>query len=1126
MKHYYISAIFLFIFSACVYGQQENGANRVTLPSIQNPQAASLGKFGMYPVAEYTGVIPINIPLFEIDVKGYKIPFSLSYHASGIKLQQMETEVGLGWSLSGIGVISRSVIGVPDEKTMGSYNIVPKTAPQLISEASGATSQSDIMTKRVRLRAITEGKGEDTHTDIYFYNLPKASGKFIVNNKNQYYTIPYAPIKIDRGTVLSNLYNSYPFILKDDEGAVYEFNSYTYSVPDNFEPLQGNAIISSWYVDKISLPHYNEVVDFQYNEVFNLEETMYQEQSIGYSPNADGSLTALGGSISLSPGNINHKTYLVSQITYGNGKVVFNYKDSPNLTVSRSKFLDEILIYNKANELVKKLTFKYEIPSSRVKLTAVTTVDLTNPTLSGVYKISYNNLHFPGRNNGYGFQSDYWGYYNSGGNTSFIPSVQVKKSSIGVSSVAPWGYQQEQTYSVGSANRAVDTNFNRAEMISKIVYPTGGYTEFVFESNRIFEQEIISPDVTHWFGGGTSGKGSATKSENVYLFSYEAGNVAKYNTQPKLNLTFGPPTPINGAVRDYTQLVTLKDLTTNAVLLTKWHDANPSLPLQFSKDLSLEVGHNYELKVTIYGVSSYTNGYMTSTVDASVSWVSNANILGDVEKIVGGQRIKSIKSYNHDGVLVNSEEYRYGTNESGVGTSLFDPKIFYKNYLDQKMYTFWSAPGNMANPTRRVDYWQRKYFGISEYSSVGLNGCPAFYSQVTRYTHSNNGTSKFKEVRNYKLNNSKTYESVDYLNSKNYGAYSFLLFNPVPVSEISYNSLNQPVFKKERSYSYFKGAVFTPTLVFEDYYFEVPTYALPGGYILEPNISTEFRFTGSNLRTEVQLPIKELEKMYTFSNGIIQDSIIQTKDFEYTAAYVIQPSLIKQSDSRSGVTQIRNYYPDDISSTTLNGGNLTAEQLSAIQLLKNNSSHRVAMPIQAEVYNNSSLVSMQRNLYGNFSGQSRLSKVIEKKGLSSSFNTLADYLSYDTYGNPLEIKQKEGASAVYLWGYNGQYPIAKIENATYAQVLAALGSNSSTIISQLNSATVSEALVRSTVQTLRTALTNALVTTYTYKPLVGMTSATDPSGRTTYYNYDGFGRLKETKDTQSKTTGTYEYHYR
>ena len=52
------------------------------------------------------------------------------------------------------------------------------------------------------------------------------------------------------------------------------------------------------------------------------------------------------------------------------------------------------------------------------------------------------------------------------------------------------------------------------------------------------------------------------------------------------------------------------------------------------------------------------------------------------------------------------------------------------------------------------------------------------------------------------------------------------------------------------------------------------------------------------------------------------------------------------------------------------------------------------------------------------------------------------------------------------------------------------------------------------------------ISNYTYDPLNGMTSATDPSGRTTYYNYDGFGRLKETKDTQSKTTGTYEYHYR
>jgi len=43
-----------------------------------------------------------------------------------------------------------------------------------------------------------------------------------------------------------------------------------------------------------------------------------------------------------------------------------------------------------------------------------------------------------------------------------------------------------------------------------------------------------------------------------------------------------------------------------------------------------------------------------------------------------------------------------------------------------------------------------------------------------------------------------------------------------------------------------------------------------------------------------------------------------------------------------------------------------------------------------------------------------------------------------------------------------------------------------------------DATLRSQLNNLR-GIPNALVTTYTYKPLVGMTSQTDPQGKTIYY---------------------------
>lgn len=55
---------------------------------------------------------------------------------------------------------------------------------------------------------------------------------------------------------------------------------------------------------------------------------------------------------------------------------------------------------------------------------------------------------------------------------------------------------------------------------------------------------------------------------------------------------------------------------------------------------------------------------------------------------------------------------------------------------------------------------------------------------------------------------------------------------------------------------------------------------------------------------------------------------------------------------------------------------------------------------------------------------------------------------------------------------------------------------------------------------------DAQMTTYTYRPLVGMTSMTDAKGMTTYYEYDGFQRLKSIKDAEGNILKNYEYHYK
>lgn len=79
------------------------------------PEAASLGKFGNNHVDYCTGVPSVSIPVTTIKIGKINLPISLNYHASWIKVDEISSCVGIGWALNGNGMISRNVIGLPDE---------------------------------------------------------------------------------------------------------------------------------------------------------------------------------------------------------------------------------------------------------------------------------------------------------------------------------------------------------------------------------------------------------------------------------------------------------------------------------------------------------------------------------------------------------------------------------------------------------------------------------------------------------------------------------------------------------------------------------------------------------------------------------------------------------------------------------------------------------------------------------------------------------------------------------------------------------------------------------------------------------------------------------------------------
>ncbi|WP_188938395.1 hypothetical protein, partial [Puia dinghuensis] len=64
-----------------------------------------------------------------------------------------------------------------------------------------------------------------------------------------------------------------------------------------------------------------------------------------------------------------------------------------------------------------------------------------------------------------------------------------------------------------------------------------------------------------------------------------------------------------------------------------------------------------------------------------------------------------------------------------------------------------------------------------------------------------------------------------------------------------------------------------------------------------------------------------------------------------------------------------------------------------------------------------------------------------------------------------------------------------------------------------------------TIDELRLYPTTAHMMTYTYSPLIGLTSECSPNNTITYYNYDGLNRLKFIRDMDGNILKTFEYNY-
>lgn len=435
---------------------QEQGSIQVPQIIPPSPDAAGLGKYGNFPVGLNTGIPEISIPIYTIKTSKLELPISLSYHASGIKVAEFASWIGLGWSLNAGGVISRSVVGIPDD-------------------ASGFLSRSDIKNASQLTNNNYEYMGlianglEDGESDFYFYNFNGHAGKFVFpQNSRTPFLIPKAPIKI--------VYSTGQFVVTDEMGVIYKFNSNEYSHCYIHEML--HDFISSYYLTEIISADGKDHITFTYQQEDGYAENNYRYTEIigqqctrpGPPVNNYHSSSYVNDSRGINP-------IILKEINFATGKVEF-IKDASRLDAPKSR-LDTIKISEKNPNgtftLRKKISLgeAYFVTQgggttdlNRLKLTGITDYDVQNNAIKK-YSFYYNvSEMLPPRNS---LAQDWWGFYNGQGNSSLIKYETINFEGF--------------NFQVGGANREPDATKMKVGVLDSIIFPTGGSTKFLYEPN-------------------------------------------------------------------------------------------------------------------------------------------------------------------------------------------------------------------------------------------------------------------------------------------------------------------------------------------------------------------------------------------------------------------------------------------------------------------------------------------------------------------------------------------------------------------------------------------------------------------------------------------------------------------
>jgi len=470
-----------------------------------SPTASGLGKFGKIPAGTYTGIPQIQIPLYTVPGKKLSLPITLSYHASGIKVDDIASWVGLGWSFHAGGSIIRTVVGLPDDEPGGYLYVTTHQFPEAQSEPYAGLQPlqfDDEFDKYNYLYQLANGH-IDGDPDIYSFHFGGYSGRFFIDKNFKVRVVPHQNLKVTITRNTAGNIDSWEII--DENGNLFRFGDnddyreYNFVLSDH-----GNIVskhVSAWHLSKMESPNQEDEYRFSYSDHYSVHSYPVPVKMEGFLPPLEDLRRVK---------KIGHREKHLSGILFREGRLEFTLDTLYGYPGGYTTVLKEISLSDMNGICKKRFRFNYSFfpafgcesagdylpPCKRPRLDKVTEFSADMTEHRPPWWFFYEDTPLPPRGS---YAQDLWGYYNGKANAHPVPQTVVRnfQNPEGVPDPIPENgrieishlkrvnlnllFVPETEWTVPGANREPDLKYAKAGMIRKIVYPTGASTEFEFE---------------------------------------------------------------------------------------------------------------------------------------------------------------------------------------------------------------------------------------------------------------------------------------------------------------------------------------------------------------------------------------------------------------------------------------------------------------------------------------------------------------------------------------------------------------------------------------------------------------------------------------------------------------------